>query len=173
VRGVSDQRWVYLNCSDKDELYELKNKLNIEDEFFASIDDWMVPVLTEGKRVIWDLEMIQFYLPNEIPVSKPEYKTVPLTEEDAVIVYENSEYKEYISPDYVKEQIAKGVSAGLHEKNELVCWSITQDDGAIGFLHTLKNYRRKGYGYSITLSMIKKLRSRGELPFAYVVKAWV
>ena len=169
LRGVSDRRWVYISCKDKDELLMIKKKLINEDDNFASIDDWMFPILTEEKEIVWDLSMIQFYLPDDAQIPSPEYETVPLTGKDAQIVYNNSEYKEYISIEYVTDCIKKGISAGLYENGKLVSWAITQDDGAIGFLHTLDNFRRKGYGYQVSLSMIEQVRNSGGLPFANVL----
>ena len=170
VKGESDRKWVYISSKDENELSIIKSKLSSEDENFASIDDWMFPILTEGKELAWDLSMIQFYLPDDVQISSPEYKTVPLTDSDAQNVYDNSEYKEYISIEYVTDCIQKGISVGISENGKLVSWSITQDDGAIGFLHTLNDYRRKGYGYNITLSMIEQVRNSGGLPFANVLQ---
>ena len=169
VRGVSDRRWVYVSCKDKDELLIIKKKLINEDDNFASIDDWMFPILTEEKEIVWDLSMIQFYLPDDAQIPSPEYETVPLTGKDAQIVYNNSEYKEYISIEYVTDCIKKGISAGLYENGKLVSWAITQDDGAIGFLHTLDNFRRKGYGYCVTVSIMQEVVNNGGLPFANVL----
>ncbi len=169
VRGESDRRWVYISSSDKDELFIIKSKLTRDDVNYASIDDWMFPALVPEKEITWDLFMIQFYLPAEIALPKTEHETIPLTADDAHIVYDNSEYKEYISIEYVSDCIQKGISAGLYANDKLVSWAITQDDGAIGFLHTLHEYRRKGYGYNITLSMIEQVRNSGNLPFANVL----
>ena len=169
VRGESDRKWVYISCKDEGELSIIKSKLGNDDENFASVDDWMFPILTKGKEVIWDLFMSQYYLPDDIRLPSTEISTILLTEKDANIVYNNSEYKEYISIQYVKYCIRKGMSAGVNENNKLVSWAITQDDGAIGFLHTLDKYRRKGYGYNVTLSMIKQIRNSGGLPFANVL----
>ena len=169
VRGESDRRWVYISSNSENELSLVINRLNHEDDNFASIDDWMFPLLTMGKKILWDLCMIQYYLPIDIRLPSAEYKTFPLTVNDANVVYENSEYKEYISVEYVKDCIKKGISAGLFEKNKLVSWAITQDDGAIGFLHTLDEYRKKGYGFNVTLSMIDQIRKNNDLPFANVL----
>jgi GNAT superfamily N-acetyltransferase len=168
VKGISDYKWVYISCKDKGELKIIKDKIKGEDNNFAFVDEWMLPILTDGKEILWDLKAVQFYLPDDIKISPIEYKTSELKETDAAVVFNNSTYQEYISEVYVKERILKGISTGIYEDNKLVSWSITQDDGAIGFLHTLKNYRKKGYGRAVTLSLIKKLRNIGELPFAYV-----
>lgn len=171
AKGISDRKWVYISCPDEDELRYLKKQFNSDDNSFGAIDNWMVPVLTQGKKLVWDISTIKFYRPDNIEIPSFENKTVPLTENDALTVYDNSEYKEYLSQEYVAQRITKGISAGIFEDNKLVSWAITQDDGAIGFLHTLEGYRRRGYGYIVTLSLIEKLRSRGDLPFAYIVES--
>ena len=167
VVGESDRRWMFISCKNKDELYLLKNKLNSADTNFAAIDDWMIPILIEGKEVMWDLSTVSYYLPEEINLPIPQYKTKILQKSHAEIVYKNSIYKDYISLEYVIDRISKGLSAGIFENNNLVSWGITQEDGAIGFLHTINNFRRKRYGYNVTLSIIEKLRNIGKLPFAY------
>jgi hypothetical protein len=171
VKGISDKKWVYISCPDETGLRYLKKQLNADDKNFGAIDDWMVNILTESKKLSWDISTIKFYLPVDTEIPSFENKTVPLTADDAPTVYDNSEYKEYISLEYVAQRITRGISAGIFEDNKLVSWAITQDDGAIGFLHTVAEYRRRGYGNIVTLSLIEELRSREELPFAFVVES--
>ncbi|MEJ2613988.1 MAG: GNAT family N-acetyltransferase [Ignavibacteriaceae bacterium] len=168
MRGKSDHVWIYISCNNEDELNMIKNKLTIDDVNFGAVDNWMVPILAEGKKILWDIPVRQFYLPNDVSLPHIIYKTLPLTIEDSKTIYDNYYLKEYISLEYIMERIRKGVSVGIFENKNLVSWGITQDDGAIGFLHTLHNFRRKGYGYNVVLSMIDKLLQKGELPFAYI-----
>jgi 8-oxo-dGTP diphosphatase len=168
VRGESDHRWVYISSRDKNQLDLLTGKLNTDDNYFAVIDEWIMPVLVGRKEVVWDLFMDQYYLPDNIRLPSAESKTEQLKERDADIIYNNSDYKEYVSMEYIKDRIQKGISAGIYENNKLVSWAMTHDDGAIGFLYTLENFRRKGYGYIVTLSIIEKLKSMGKLPFAFI-----
>jgi 8-oxo-dGTP diphosphatase len=169
ARGTSDRRWVYISCPKAEELKGFISQFTPEDRCYGAIEDRMFPVLTEGKEILWDISVVKFYLPEEVYLPPPPRKTVDLSAHDAETVFTNSEYKKYISPEYIVQRITKGISSGIYEDNKLVSWAITQDDGAIGFLHTIEEYRKKGYGYIVTLSMIEKLRNRGELPFAYIV----
>jgi predicted GNAT family acetyltransferase len=52
--------------------------------------------------------------------------------------------------------------------NKPVAWGITQDDGAIGFLHVLPEYRKSGYGRDITVDLINKVRNKGQIPFVHI-----
>jgi 8-oxo-dGTP diphosphatase len=170
IRGKSDRTWVYIKCSSEDELVILKGRLKRQDKYFAAIEDWMLPVLLKDKELLWDLSLIQFYLPDEIRLSKPAHKTTALLEKDAKIVYDNSEYRNYISIRYIKDRIRRGISRGLYENDKLVAWGLTQDDGGLGFLHVLSEVRRKRYGLSVMLSLIEEVRQAGKIPFAYIEK---
>ncbi len=170
LRGVSDQIWIYISSSDEDELKFLKSRLHKKDKNFAAIEDWMVPVLLKDNESIWDLSMTQFYLPDNIVIPKSKFKEIPLSLADAETLYDNSEYKEALSIEYIKDRITKGSSVGLYEKDKLVAWGMTQDDGGMGFLHVLPECRRKKYGYNITLLLIEKIRQKDKIPFVYIEK---
>lgn len=168
LRGKSDRVWIYISCYDEDELYIIKNKLTKDDINFGAIDEWMIPILVRAKKIKWDIAVIQFYLPGNLEVPPVDHETLTLTTDEAQTIYDNYTLKEYISIEYIIERIRKGINAGIYDDNNLVSWGITQDDGAIGFLHTLDKYRRKGYGYNVVLSMIEQLMHNGKLPFAYI-----
>ncbi|NIR48459.1 GNAT family N-acetyltransferase [candidate division KSB1 bacterium] len=168
VRGKSDRTWVYISCSNQDELKLLSRKLDKQNTSFAAIEDWMMPILTKNRELLWDLSMMQFVLPENRSLPEPTHDFHSLSIEDAEVVYQNSEYKEHISLDYVRESIRRGPSAGIYAEDRLVAWAMTQDDGGIGFLQVLDDYRRKGYAYEIMLSLIAKIREQGKIPFAYI-----
>ncbi|MBN4081243.1 GNAT family N-acetyltransferase [Caldithrix abyssi] len=168
VRGKSDHTWVYISSTYEDELRILAKNLDDNDKYFAAIEKWMVPILTENKEVVWNLSMIQFILPKEAILPKPKYEIMFLSLEDATRVYENSNYKVFISIEYIKDRIIRGTSVAIYEENQLVAWAMTQDDGAMGFLHVLESYRNRGYGYNISLALIEELRKKGKTPFAYI-----
>ena len=75
-----------------------------------------------------------------------------------------------IEIDYIKSRIKNDVNVGIYDGKQLVAWGLIQDDGAMGFLHVLDEYRRNGYGYQVTLAIIEKVRKKGKLPFACIVQ---
>ena len=168
VRGTSDRDWIYIKCSSLEDLKLIKAELTQRDENFGAIEDWMIPTLLEGRKLCWKLECEQYYLPKHIELPNPKYITTQLSLRDVTTVYDNSTYKDYISKDYIADRIERGISVGINENGRLVAWGMTQDDGGLGFLHVLDSYRRKGYGYSITISLIEAVRERGKIPFTYV-----
>ena len=54
------------------------------------------------------------------------------------------------------------------KKDKLVAWGLTHDDGALGSLHVLDEYRKKGYGKEILISLIHQNRKLGKISFAQI-----
>ena len=66
LRGVSDRPWVFISSNSQTELGQLTDRINKEDIYFAAIEDWVIPILTENREAAWDLSMIQFILPKDV-----------------------------------------------------------------------------------------------------------
>lgn len=128
----------------------------------------MLPEVVRGRKIRSSLICIK--LVYEPKLSLPEIKSsvVPLSASDALYIYENSMYKEYISVDYIEYRIANGIALGIYDGEKLVGWAVTHDDGAIGFLNVLEEYRGKGYGFDITAAMVDRLLKAGEVPFLHI-----
>jgi FR47-like protein. len=105
---------------------------------------------------------------SNVPLPTVKSHIVDLLIADAPYIFENSKYKEYISIEYIEDRIKNGIGLGIYENEKLVAWAITHDDGAIGFLNVLEDYRRKGYGMDVTVAMIKRLLELGQLPFVHI-----
>jgi 8-oxo-dGTP diphosphatase len=168
VRGRSDQDWVYASSSDPSELRLLARRLSEGDDHYAAIEPWMVPILRRDRDVAWNLPMVRFTLPDSVALPDVEGATEPLSPDDASSVYEHSNYAEFISLDYARSRILAGPAVGVRENGVLVAWAMTQDDGAMGFLHVIDQYRKRGFGRRITIALAAELRRRGRRPFAYI-----
>lgn len=170
ARGVSDRPWVYISAKDVDELNVLIPLLNDKDCNFAVAEPWMVPYLTQGRHLLWDMPIMKLYLPHS--VSLPQLEDIEgltsLERTDAVHVYENSDYQEYLTIPYIQERIKNGANACLRKDGRLVAWAMTHDDGAIGFLHVMPEERKNGYGMTVTVALINILRENGALPFVHI-----
>ncbi|KPU42401.1 FR47-like protein [Oxobacter pfennigii] len=168
VKGVSDRKWVYISCSSIEELKIIKDKLTEEDKNFAIIEDWMIPILVQGKNIKRKLSVLRLVFDDDKKLSGLKHNTSELKAEDALFLYDNSDYKEYLSVEYITERIKNGISSCIRIQQKAVAWGMTQDDGAIGFLHVLPKYRRMGYGKDITINLINKLRRIGKIPFVHI-----
>jgi 8-oxo-dGTP diphosphatase len=168
IKGISDEEWMYIFSKDGKELRKLLNQLTEKDIFFASVEDWMIPIINEKKKFEWTLSTMRWYLPDAVEVPENKYKTFPLSPEHIGFIISQSNYKQFLTPRYIKERITKSISACIYEKNNLIAWGLTHDDGALGSLNVLDEYRGKKYGTEIVLSLINQCRALGKIPFAQI-----
>lgn len=167
IVGKSDHKWAYLVGSNEDELRILL-KQSDGLKYFSSVEEWMVPIISEYREVDWKFETNRFILDKNITIDTPKNKVVSLSIEDAAYLYDHSYYQDYTSVDYFKERLKKGTSAGIFENGKLVAWGLTHDDGALGSLFVLDDHRKKGYGRDIVLDLVSKNRVNGIPNFANI-----
>lgn len=168
IRGKSDEEWVYISSKSEDEFLQLILGLDEDDKCFAVLEDWMLPYIIKNKEIRSQLTSIKLVYDEKTSLPPIEASVVKLSAADAPYIYENSKYKEYISIEYIQERICNGIGLGIYKDKKLVAWAITHDDGAIGFLNVLEDYRRKGYGFDVTVALIKRLLEQGEIPFVHI-----
>lgn len=168
IRGTSDHTWIYISSKNTSELEEIITLLNDDDEYFAIIEDWMIPYLIKDKKIIWQLSCEKLYFPKDVKVPESKNTISELLPKYADYIFTHSKYKEFTSVEYIKERIDFGVALGIFQDEKLVAWLMTHDDGAMGFLHVLPDYRGRGYARDITYEMIKRLREDNEVPFVHI-----
>lgn len=173
VRGVNDYAWTYIESNDEEELKVLLKKLTPEDNYFAAIPDWIVPHLINKRKTLWDIRTYQYHLPDDVVLTETPHsiQILPLLPNDAEYIHNYTPYKVALMPNYLKDRILKGYSASIRKNDQLIAWILTHDDGAIGCLHVLDEYRKKRYGLAVCSNLCQKLRNTGKEPFCYLGEA--
>ena len=108
------------------------------------------------------------YLTGGIEVPENRLEVIPLTTDHIGFIISQSNYKQFLTPAYVEDRITKSISAAIMKKDKLVAWGLTHDDGALGSLHVLDEYRKKGYGKEILISLIHQNRKLDKMSFAQI-----
>jgi 8-oxo-dGTP diphosphatase len=170
VRGRSDYVWNWFSSENAGELRKLVDRLDASDDRFAAVEEWMMPIVSRGRGLAWSLPMVRYLLPREVELPARDGEVEPLVEDDAVVIYESSKYREHISVDYTRVCIRSGPGVAIREEGRLVAWAATQDDCAMGFLQVLETHQRRGFARRLTVALATELRKRGLLPFAYVAE---
>jgi 8-oxo-dGTP diphosphatase len=166
VRGVSDKAWNYISSENEDEFKRLIEKN--QDTHFAVLEDWMLPYLTRTRTVVWQLTCIKLVFSQDVPLPANKYSVTVLNPEEAQYIYDHYSYNQYTPVEYIIQRIKSGNALGIYEDSKLVAWIATHDDGAMGLLHVLPEYRKKGYGYELTVALIKRLYKQGKIPFIHI-----
>lgn len=166
--GESDHLWGYISSQSKSELARIIEKSQLRTEYFASVEDWMKPIILKDLEVEWELKTSRFVLPITHEVEPPMRKTCTLDTSLVDYIFKYTNYQEFTSEDYIRERIEKGISAGIMEGDTLVAWALTHDDNSLGFLHVLPDFRGKGYGKDIITSLIHQKRKENKPVFLNV-----
>ena len=114
------------------------------------------------------LNTMRYYLPEDAQVPENKFEVIPLSTDHIGFIISQSNYKQFLTPAYVEERISKSISAAIMKKDKLVAWGLTHDDGALGSLHVLDEYRKKGYGKEILISLIHQNRKLDKMSFAQI-----
>ena len=169
IKGISDKEWTYISSNNETEFALLLNILTGTNINFAVAEDWQLPIIKRKFDFEIELTTMKYYLPVEVNIPIPRTnKIFTLSAEHAEYIYNNSIYKDFLAVDYIKERILKGISGGMFEDDKPIAWAITHDDGAIGFLHVLEEFRNKGIAQDLTYYIIKKVREKNKIPFAHI-----
>ncbi|MCE1165681.1 MAG: GNAT family N-acetyltransferase [Bacteroidetes bacterium] len=166
VKGKSDRDWVYISAKSKTSVKGMMKYITDDDKAFAAIEDTMVPVIAGEKKIKWRLSCVRLIMERNRFTNNPLLDS--LKGEDAVFVFENSDYREYLSTGYILDRINHGVSSVIRIGGVPAAWGMTHDDGAIGFLHVLPQYRGKSLGKNVAIDMIQKVIGKKKLPFVHI-----
>jgi 8-oxo-dGTP diphosphatase len=170
VTGISDRDWTYFSSANQNEFNNLLSYIIPGSNNFAAVEEWMIPHILERFQCEPALSVNKYYLPDDIRLPEVRNTIYSLTEDDAAAIMNKSEYKEWLTFDYVKDRIKRGISGGIYNGDELIAWAVTHDDGAIGFLTVDEKYRCKGLGSDLTIYMADKVRNTGRIPFVHIEK---
>jgi len=168
IKGKSDKQWIYISSKSESEYRELFGEFEPEDKYIAVAEDWMLPIIKETKKIQWILRCKRYILPKEINPKPVHHIVKKIKPYEAQYIHSNSLYSKYTSVEYIIDRVKRGIGLGLYDKGGMVAWILTHDDGAIGFLNVLPEFRRHGYGTEITNAIIKEVREHGEIPFVHI-----
>jgi ribosomal protein S18 acetylase RimI-like enzyme len=169
IIGKSDRLWAHIVSSSEVEFIKLINKYYSVTKYYFSLEDWMIPLILAKSEKDWIMNTDRYILDDELIVDAPSNEIIGLNESHAPYIYKNSDYKTVNSVEYFEDRLSKDISCGILKDDKLVAWGFTHDDGAIGSLHVLPEYRRKGYANDILSGLIGKIRGNKRPVFGNVV----
>lgn len=169
ILGKSDHLWAHISSSSEIKLSSILTKYHMKTKYYFSVEDWMVPLILSHGTEDWIMTTNRFILDESIFTDLPKLDIVKIDKSYAAFMYNNSDYKDYISVEYIEDRLSKDISAGILMNNILVAWGFTHDDGALGFLHVLEDFRNKGYGIDILLGLIQMRKKVNKPIFGNIV----
>ncbi|TDO73376.1 FR47-like protein [Halanaerobium saccharolyticum] len=179
----TDHLWCYPASNSRDELVELLKRFENKTNYFASLESWMIPVISKNREIEWKLKTERLILSEEAKKlsflhnkakqeekiqTENDFELRKLKSQDADFIFAHSHYQDFTSKAYIKERIAADCSAGIFINEELAAWGLIHDDGAVGFIHVRENFRKNGYAHLIMKKLIKNKRENGKDVFLNV-----
>lgn len=101
-----------------------------------------------------------------VPVAGP--RITPLRPSDATVITGHWHYGR--DPGHVRRLIRALPGCGIRRDGRLVAWGLLHDDGSMGFLHVIAEYRGKGLARAITAALARRVLRLGQTPFLYIAK---
>lgn len=169
ILGRSDHLWIHCVGNDKSDLSELLQNFKYLTSYYYSLESWMLPLVLRNGQEDWRMETLRFCLDPTVVIPTPINKIVPLSPDFTSYVFEHSNYREFTDEEYIHDRLTRDISAAIVKDGKPIAWGFTHDDGALGFLHVLPEFRKMGYARDIVLSRIALKRERGLPVFCNIV----
>lgn len=122
----------------------------------------------------WDIIDIEcfglWYLPEDtvIPSDETAYRVESLREQDIETVNQNWDFGRGKISDFLKSQILNNSTFAVYIEDKLASYAVLRENGSMGMLRTVPEYRGLGLARVITLAMLRALRKKGWLPHCYI-----
>lgn len=110
-----------------------------------------------------------WYLPEDAELRQPFFQIQSLREEDIPEVDKNWVFgKGRDLKKYLKQKIRMGDTFAIYIQDHLASYAIFRENGSMGLLRTLPQFREKGLAKSITYAMAKEARNRDWIPHCFI-----
>lgn len=168
ARGEDGKNWGVVAADSAEQLRSVQASLQEIDHYFG-IEAWMIPVLAEGRELVSAELCYTYYAPTDLEL--PSVPPLPnLTYEQAPIVDQHWTYQGDWTLPYIKACLDQGPSSVKMIGEDPVAWAVVQDDGAMGCMYVLPDYRRQGYAQEVTYDLVRKVREQSHLPYVHIVQ---
>lgn len=161
VSGTSDRPWTYLAAAPGYE-QEAFSLLKPGEDNLAAVSDEIFRL----KPGNWRMRAGKYFFEGNTPEDPMELHGIDIS--DAEDIYNLSDYSSYLSLDYVTDRISRGISVCHYSRGRPVAWAMTHDDGALGFLHVLPEFRRQGLGAHVLRCAVSRIIAAGKTPFVHI-----
>ena len=129
----------------------------------------MIPLILKYGKPDWIMKTNRYILKGAIKIPVPKEEIFSLNKSRSDFIFTHSNYKKFTSINYIRDRLQRDISAGILKDDKLVAWGFTHDDGALGFLHVLPDFRKQGLGEQVLLSLIRQRRANNQPVFCNIV----
>lgn len=130
------------------------------------------PFVTEYLKTRFDFEWetnCDLFVWNGKPLKRePKCKIGTIGSDYAQTISDGTHY--HADLDDIKKCLLLHPSAAAYVDGKPVCWCLLHQEGSLGMLYTVPEYRRRGYALEVMTALVQQVVERGDVPFAYIVR---
>lgn len=154
-----------LTVTDRKKGEELLDLVPEGIKFFQLSQEFMIPVLEERLGMHVDVQCVNacYTVGTQLPVRHKDIRL--LTAEDAVYVREHYPYDSLVD---VEERIRSGAVFGAYVEGTLAGFVGEHEEGSIGMLFVLPEFRGRGIGRSLEAFLINRHLALGYTPYGQI-----
>jgi len=119
-----------------------------------------------GRRLWYNHCYLYVLRPDRLVIDRT-HRVSRLRPEDAPLIARAWPYGR--SPDRILRRIRSGPGYCIRRNEAPVAWGLTHDDGSMGFLHVVEQYRHQGMAKTLTTALAERLLRLGVQPFMYII----
>jgi len=163
----SDHNWYYFSHTCTPDF--LTNYLASHPEVIYAVfaESFQFEHARDVRETVWSIGCNRLFLEETVSIPADEAIDV-LKPDDLTAVYKNSKYKQYLSMHYLAARLESGGGFCIRQQGKPIAWIMTHDDGSVGMLHVLENYRGRGYARSLIHAMAKQVQRKGLKVYAHI-----
>lgn len=68
ITAETDHLWAYISSNSEKELIELLKKFDYKTGYFASLENWMIPIVCHERQIEWELKTERLILANKTKI---------------------------------------------------------------------------------------------------------
>ena len=166
-RYQSDEQWCHFSYNSSPQFIDSYLKENRGGQYLVISDPAVFEYIQQNHRIAWSIGCLRLFQDRVSPYLENGLAE-PLQIEHLPVVFANSKYQQFLSLAYLTKRFELGGGFCIKEKGNPVAWIMTHDDGSVGMLHVLDDYRRKGYAKILIQAMAGKVREKNCPVFAHI-----
>jgi GNAT superfamily N-acetyltransferase len=138
--------------------------------FFRATPSWACDHLARTRPILWTTPCFGYALldPKRLH-GEVRHRVGRLRPDDVEMITAHWPYHRgrRRSP-HVRRLIERVPSAVIRRNGRPIAWALLHDDGSMGFLHVLEEWRHRGLARSLALVLCRRVLARGLTPFVFI-----
>lgn len=166
-RFKTDEEWCHFSYNASIDFIDSFFRQHTKAQYVVISDPALFTYVHQQYKIAWSISCKRLFLDNSIDLTMPP-GLQPIRQEHLQKVYDYSKYQQFLSKDYLLKRLEYGGGFCIELDGLQAAWVMTHDDGSIGMLQVVDEYRGRGFARMLIKGMAIKVRQKGRPVFAHI-----